>query len=285
MSNTNQAIEKASKEIESALSECGVDVIGKLPTFMQAVRMAQGISALRAALSDHFVQTVLMPLQGSKLGFLTDKDKDGGYGLNIVRDCCIEAMLRGFYVVGNEFNIIAGGFYGARAGWERKVAEYPGLTDLVHQPGVPQLAGDKGALVPYVATWCFNGKPMSLRCIQEQGGPDLRIPVKVNAGMGADAILGKAARKVAFRIYQRINGSTLGAGEGEVGEDPLLTTGEPAPSAVPEGTPEGRRISLGKRSPPKASEPAPAPVAAQPQARAANDATPIASPEDDGRIT
>lgn len=246
----NEAIEKVSESIEAALSECGVDVIGKLPAFMQAVRMAQGISALRAALSDQFVQSVLMPLQGSKLGFLTDKDKDGGYGLHVVRDCCIEAMLRGFNVVGNEFNIIAGGFYGAKAGWERKVGEYPGLTDLVHQPGVPQLVGDKGALVPYVLTWRLNGTPMALRCLQEKDGADLRIPIKVNAGMGSDAILGKAARKILFRAYQRINGSTLGASEGEVGDEAILTTAEPAPSALPEGTPEGRRIKLNGKRPP-----------------------------------
>lgn len=275
MSTNNQAIERVSQSIEEALQECGFDAISKLPTFIRAFRMAQGISALRAALTDQFVQTVLMPLQGTKLGFLTDKDKDGGYGLHVVRDCCIEAMLRGFSVVGNEFNIIAGGFYGARAGWERKVLEYPGLTDLVTQPGVPSMNQDKsGALVSYFASWKLDGKPMRLDCQYSKDGDnvlDTRIPIKVNAGMGADAILGKAARKVAFRIYGRIAGSTLGASDGEVGDDAILTTGEPAPAVLPEGTPEGRRIKLnGKKSAPVA-EPAPA------QQQAAN-------PEDDGRI-
>lgn len=279
MSN-NEAIQKAAQAIELAIGECGVEAISKLPTFIQAVQMANGISALRAALTDSFVQTTLMPLQGTKLGFLTDKDKDGGYGLNVVRDCCIEAMLRGFSVVGNEFNIIAAGFYGAKAGWERKVGEFPGLTDLVMQPGVPQTMGDKGALVPYVASWRLGGKEMILRCIQEKDGTDLRIPVKVNAGMGADAIIGKATRKILFRIYQRINGSSFGAVDGEVGDDSITTTGEPAPSPVPEGTPEGRRIKLnGKKpaaaAPPTETAPQAAPPAAQQQV----------SPENDGRIT
>lgn len=281
MSN-NEAIQKVSQAIELAIGECGVEAISKLPTFLQAVKMAHGISALRAALTDQFVQSTLMPLQGSKLGFLTDKDKDGGYGMAVVRDCCIEAMLRGFLVVGNEFNIIAGGFYGAKAGWARKVGEYPGLTDLVLQAGVPQIVGDKGALVPYVASWRLHGKEMVLRCAQEKDGTDLRIPIKVNNGMGADAVLGKAERKILFRIYQRVNGSTFGATDGEVGEEPINTTGETVPTPVPPGTPDGKRIKLnGKRTPVEA---APEPAAAAPQAAAPAKQEP-AHPEDDGRIS
>ena len=257
MSN-NEAIQKVSQAIELAIGECGVEAISNLPTFIRAVKMASGISALRAALTDQFVVSTLMPLQGSKLGFLTDKDKDGGYGMAVVRDVAIEAMLRGFSIVGNEFNIIAGGFYGAKAGWERKVGEYPGLTDLVLQPGVPQGVGDKGSLVPYVASWRLDGKEMTLRCVQEKDGADLRIPIRVNAGMGADAVIGKATRKVLFRIYQRINGSTFGAVDGEVGDDAITTTGESVPTSapVPEGTPDGRRIKLnGKKAAAPTDEP------------------------------
>lgn len=256
MSNT--AIQKAAQDIEKAVNECGIQSIRQLPAFLQAVQMANGISAMRAALTEQLVQTVIMPLQGSPLGFLTDKDSTGGYGALVVRDCAIDAMLRGFRVVGNEMNIISGRFYGTKAGYERLVAEFPGLTDLQLQPGVPQNVGDKGALVPFVASWRLNGKEMSLRCIQEKDGTDLRIPIKVNGGMGSDAVLGKATRKILFRIYQRINGSTFGAVDGEI-DDAINTTGEPAPSPVPEGTPDGRRISLSRKpNGAKPSDPPPA---------------------------
>lgn len=271
MSNS-QAIEKAASDIEKAIAECGVQAITKLPAFIQAVKMANGISAMRAALSEQLVQTVIMPLQGSPLGFLTDKDTTGGYGALVVRDCAIDAMLRGFRVVGNEMNIISGRFYGTKGGYSRLVAEYPGLTDLQLQPGVPQSVGDKGALVPYVASWRMNGKEMIIRCAQEKDGTDMRIPIKVNGGMGADAILGKAERKMLFRIYQRVNGSSFGALDGDVNDDAINTTGEPVPSPVPEGTPDGRRIKLnGKRS----SEPT--------QQEPKREEPP--SPENDGRIT
>lgn len=281
--SSNSAIEKAAQDIEKAISECGVQAISKLPAFIQAVQMAHGISAMRQALSEQLVQTVIMPLQGSPLGFLTDKDKDGGYGALVVRDCAIDAMLRGFRIVGNEMNIISGRFYGTKAGYSRLVSEYPGLTDLVLQPGVPQNVGDKGALVPYVATWRLGGKEMMIRCIQEKDGTDLRIPVKVNSGMGSDAVIGKAERKMMFRIYQRINGSSFGAVDGEVGDEPITTTGETVPSPVPEGTPEGRRISLGGRkngkAPEKPAEPPPA-AQAQPEPKRGD----WVSPEDDGRV-
>ncbi len=277
------AIEKVSQAIEAAVAECGIERISGLPAFMQAVKMAQGISALRAALTDQFVAQAIMPLQGSKLGFLTDKDKEGGYGIHVVREASIEAMLRGFSVVGNEFNIIAGGFYGAKAGFARKVLEFPGLTDLVLEPGVPQLVADKGALVPYTATWRLDGKPMVMACEYTKDGEkvtDRRIPVKVNAGMGTDAVLGKAERKLFARIFQRLNGNTFGLVDGEVGDvEPITTTGEPAPSPVPEGTPEGKRVPVvrlsGKRgAAPEAAKAEPAPaVEAKPEAKSETKAT------------
>ena len=245
-----EAIEKISDDVELAIKECGVLAIRDMPKFKQALALAKGVRALRAALDDNFVKWALMPLMGSTLGFLTDTDKEPRekqYGIQVVRDCSIEALIRGFNMTGNEFNIIAGRFYGAKNGWSRQVHEFPGLRHLVLQPGVPTAAGDKTALVPYTAMWLLNGSPMSIDCqAGKDGGPDLRIPVRVNAGMGPDAVLGKAERKMLFRIYQRLYGSTYGATDGEVGdEQAFVTTGEPAPSPLPAGTVEGRRYSIG----------------------------------------
>jgi len=281
----NTDIVKVSESIEQAIRECGISGIAKLPKFLQAIRMAQGIAALRQALTDQFVQQALMPLQGTSLGFLTDQDTKGGYGLAVVRDCAIEAMLRGFNVVGNEFNIIAGRFYGTRNGFERLVAEFPGMRNLVLQPGVPVIGNEKGGLVPFTATWTLQGVDMRIDCQQTAAG-DFRIPVKVNSGMGADAVIGKATRKMLYRIYQRINGSSYGLTDGEVSDqEPLITTGEPAPSPVPEGTPEGKRVKIGGKGKPAPAaeaqgEPKPAePKAAEPkpQPKPAND-VPISGP-------
>lgn len=270
---TSMNIEKVSESIEAAIQGCGVSAIADLSHIKQAVRMAQGLRALRAALTDDFVREVLMPLQSSKLGFLTDKDRDDnggpgpGYPISVVRDCVTVAMIHGFNVVGNEFNIIAAGFYGTQAGFDRKVREFPGLSHFVEQPGVPVMHQEKGALVPYVASWRINGKPDNIACVYTKDGDsvfDNRIPVTVNKRMGVDAIIGKARRKLLFRIYQRLNGGAYGIGDGEIGDaDAFVTTGEPAPttpaapSVSPSGAPDGRRVKMGG----SASKPPPAPAA------------------------
>lgn len=298
------AIDKASESIEAAIQGCGIAHIADLSHVKQAVRLAQGLRALRAALSDDFVREVLLPLQGTKLGFLTDKDRneDGspgpGYPIAAVRDCTTVALIHGFNIVGNEFNIIAGGFYGTQAGFDRKVREFPGLSHFVEQPGVPVMVQEKGALVPYVVSWRLNGKPMSMEFVVTKDGDatlDARIPVTVNRRMGVDAILGKARRKMLFRVYHRLTGA-LGIGEGEVGDtDAFVTTGEAVPSSaapavVPAGTPEGKRVKMGgaatkpaaaqqparaaepEASPPKASTDAPAAPSTPVDVRALHDA-------------
>jgi len=251
--NSNLAIEKSTEEIEAVLARCSTQALAELPTLGQAITLAQGLSKLRAVMTEQLVTEVFMPLQGSALGFLTDKDSANGYPAIVVRECLIEAMIHGLRPVGNEFNIIAGRTYAAQAGYRRLVSEYPGLTDLVLVPGVPYMAGDKGALVPFRVTWRLNGKPMQLiRDItkREDGtSDDTRIPVRVNAGMGADGIVGKATRKVLKAVYEVIAGSQLLLVDGEV----IDTIGETSPApASPDQ--DGRRIKMGKNGSPTPTE-------------------------------
>jgi hypothetical protein len=193
--------------ITNAVSECNIEAIQDLPHMERTFALANGMQALRNALTEDVVRRVFMPLQGSPLGFRTDKDKDGGYPAGVVRECVMEAMIRGFHPVGNEMNIIAERAYFTKEGFDRKLAEFPGLTDLELFPSVP-LQKEGGALVGYHATWKLNGVKDSLICdvvkVDDQQ-IDRRIPVKVNAGMGADAILGKAKRKFLVRIYERVS--------------------------------------------------------------------------------
>jgi hypothetical protein len=188
--------------------------------FEKGMLLAEGMAELRKALTPQMMQSILT-LQGNALGFKTDKDKDGGYDMDTVRDCTIEAWLRGFYHVNNEFNIIAGRFYGAKAGFERKVKQFPGLTDLDIFKGAPEVAGGN-AYVTAAAKWKLNGVEDSIT-FQKQtlaGGQviDLRVPVRVNSGMGVDAMLGKADRKIYSSIYNRLTGNRDIIPEGEVGD-------------------------------------------------------------------
>lgn len=198
--------------IEAIANECCLVMSGTTGNFQRALTMARGIKMLRDALTPE-IMAGIMALQGSKLGFRTDKDKDGGYPVEVVKDCAIEHVLRGGMLVGNEMNIIAGSAYQTKEFFTRMLAELPGFTDLKLFPGVPAAGGDRRALVAYVATWIFNGKPGRLDKLQtklEDGTIlDERLSVTVNSGMGPDAVLGKAERKIKAAIYARCTGTII----------------------------------------------------------------------------
>lgn len=230
------------EEIETVLAQHNAVAIRDYPPMQQALALASGIGHLKRLITKEVVEALLLPLQNSTLGFLTD-NKDG-YDGPTVRECAIEAMLRGLRPVGNEFNIISGRMYAARAGLERLVGEFPGLTNLELIPGVPTMAGG-GALVPFRATWLLNGVRQTMVLdVDAEAKTDTRIPVKVNSGMGADAIIGKATRKMCARILQRLTGSTWT--DGEVGEAMPLALPESAPTITAPGE-QGRRMKLGAK--------------------------------------
>ena len=80
-----------------------------------AFAQAAGITQLQKAMTKEFM-AVIMPLQGTSLGFVTDRDAAGGYPAETVRDCMISALMCGVGVAGNQFNIISGKMYITLAG-------------------------------------------------------------------------------------------------------------------------------------------------------------------------
>jgi hypothetical protein len=148
----------------------------------------------------------IMALLGSSLGFRTDKDKEGGYKEDVVKEVLIEATLKGFRMTQNESNIIGGRFYAARDGFERifrDLGKSGRLTDLRLNPSIPKTTTD-GAVVDYSASWTFKGIKDEMK---------LAIPIRVNSGQGPDAVLGKAKRKMLAAIYSRITGTEITDGE------------------------------------------------------------------------
>ena len=245
----NNSIELATTEIENVLAQCNAARLRELPVLTQMVALATGIQQLRKVLNKDLVESTFMPLQGSALGFITDRDRDGGYDGQTVRDCMIEGLIHGLRPVGNEINIISGRCYATKNGYARLVSEFEGLTDLELMPGVPHAAGD-GALVPFTARWRLNGKPdqIVLEYVKRPDGSisDTRIAVKVNKGMGADAILGKAERKMLKRIHTRLTGSKLSLTDGDAMDTTGVAVSEPTPPLAPPEQ-DGRRMSLGAK--------------------------------------
>jgi hypothetical protein len=243
---TTSAIDKATAEITKTLKGCTMDLLVSMPDMEQVVALAAGFKALRAALSREVMEDLFMPLCGTKLGFRTDRDSkpvEQQYGWEIVRECVIDAMIQGARPVGNEFNIIAEQAYFTKEFFERKLAELPELTDIVDDPGMPTVSQNgQSALVAYAVRYIYKGKRGEVvRDITKDGDgvvTDKRIPVRVNAGQGPDAILGKAKRKIYAQLYKRLTGSKITDG------DVIDTTGESVPdNARPPNEPKPGTVS------------------------------------------
>lgn len=203
---------KALEELDSLVREHNPLAVRDAGPFKRALAMASTVSMLRERLSNEMMGLV-MPLQNVPLGFLTDNRQ--GYSVDVVRDVMIEATLRGAQMVGNEVNIISGRCYLTKEFFTRAVREFPGLTDLSHTLSVPRVVPG-GAEVDGEAKWRIEGNQQTLK---------RTFPIKVNNGMGGDAILGKATRKLFAAIYGRLTGSEHAYPEGEVEE---VSQGNPA---------------------------------------------------------
>jgi hypothetical protein len=193
--NTNRALTKVDpKQFQAldAIAETANLALAAAQGFKRAYTMAVAIQDLKTAIDP--MMDAIMPLQNTSLGFKTDNP--AGYDKETVRDALIEATLRGVQPVGNQFNIIQKRCYITREGYQYKHQKMKGLSDLKVEMGVPEMK-TTGATVACSATWNYNGKP---------DGKKAEIPVRVNSGMGADAVLGKAERKFLKRIFEQITG-------------------------------------------------------------------------------
>lgn len=211
--NTSAEFLDVLRRADVMIHSCSPEELEARSIVERAIVMANTVGALRKILGDEFMRDIIYPLMDTPIGFRTDKK---GYDLIAVRECVIVALLRGANIVGNEFNIIAGNTYFTREFFSRKLAERKGLTDLRIDLSVPKNMNG-GAIVGARASWLIDGTKQEMVC---------DLPVKVNSGMGSDAILGKADRKIKYRIYCRITGTNFTT-DGEVDD-----ADAPAPSGA-----------------------------------------------------
>lgn len=186
------------------------------PTLRRAERsivQAKGIRALREKLSGDTLKLLIGQLMNHKLGFLTDRDpnrpgKAGNvqpYPDEVVRDCMIEALLRGVHLDGNEFNIIAGSCYITLEGCKRKVREFPGVENPEFDCEPPYLDKASGRVCClFSCEWTYNGQRMLLR--NRKGEAGQIIAQKVEERGGVDFYIGKATRKGLARVFEVLRG-------------------------------------------------------------------------------
>jgi len=172
-----------------------------LQGFEKAYLIASAASELKKLLTTEYMKPI-MELQGNRLGFKTDKDKDGGYPEAVVKNCLIEAVLMGVQPFGNQFNIIAGNTYITKEGFGHLLSKIPGLNYTI-TPNLPRIK-DASAAIVMDAEWTINGVTKTKQ---------IDIPVKVNNYMGTDAVIGKATRKARHWLYNTITGSEIPEGD------------------------------------------------------------------------
>jgi hypothetical protein len=206
---------------------------------LAALEVAEGIADLRALMDAPQIQARVKSLQDTAIGFRTDrgpgaKNRKTGeplepYSWPVVRDAVIEAGLRGLQLVGNQFNIISGRFYGTKEGFEYLIRKLPQVSDFRPVVGVPA-SRPGGVLIECTATWNQSGKPTEYK---------VTIPVKSDDYSTADQLIGKATRKLLARCYAIMTGNAVPEGDAAdaVPVEATATTVSPRPTfRTPEPT-------------------------------------------------
>lgn len=192
--------ELVSKELNQQITAV---LSNKIQGFQKAFIVASAIQVLKDKLTVEFMKPI-MSLQGSRLGFLTDKDKTGGYDEETVKSCLIDAVLLGLQPTNNEFNIIGSNMYPTKEGFGSLLKTIVGLR---YNPTFknPIVSADKSsANVVVIIDWELNG---------EKSTQEIDFPMKSNAYASSDALIGKATRKARRWLYNHLSGTDIADGD------------------------------------------------------------------------
>lgn len=221
-----QKVETSLQQIDAFIQENNLGaILEKHSPLLADAYVGMAISKMREMLTPE-VMAVIMQLQGSPLGFRTDRDrnKDGskgpGYDVETVREVSLDLFLRGgFRLSMNESNIIAGRGYITREGftaWFKRAAKAGICTYPSINIGVPKVVGE-GAIVGCSAACKVGGKDVTVTA-------DIQVK-----GSGADQLVGKATRKILARLYEQVMG--IPASDGDLSEGAIDVTTTPVTGA------------------------------------------------------
>lgn len=212
------------EKLDAAAQQYSLAKMSEITSSIQrSFAMAEGVTRIHSLLSDDVMRVNFMPLQNKDLGFRTDKN-EGGYPVAIVRQVLTEALMHGALPILNEFNIIKGRLYLAKQYFKRKVEEFPGLTDVYIDPGLPQKYG-QGAAIEFDVRWTLKGKKNEAKW---------KIPIIAHGSESPDAIIGKGYRKAYARLYGIVSGSKFDAAQDDL-EDTGISVTESGESVDSDG--------------------------------------------------
>ena len=190
-------------------------VMARSGSMAKTLSLAMAVVDIKGALTST-IMTPLMSLQGTPLGFKTDKDSSGGYPQNVVKEATCEALIKGVPMVGNCVNIIAGRAYITKEGFSfliNELQQQGGVSKFAFTLSPPEKV-DGRTLVHGKASWVQKGEPVELEC---------DLPIKTNGGSTDDNSLGKAERKLKARCHERMTGLGLSDGDIEEGGEGIVS--------------------------------------------------------------
>lgn len=167
------------------------------------------VGKLRGLLTQSVVEHYFMPLMGTRVGFLTDHDKESNgkkpapYGWETVRDCIIDAACIGLAPVKNQFNIIAGNMYPTKEGYTALLKKI-GVKYYITTSGDRANPASQTADIECKVVYEIPSDPGNKKNFTYVASP------KKNQFSSLDQLKGKAERKAKKALYELITGIDLG---------------------------------------------------------------------------
>jgi hypothetical protein len=189
-------------EIESIAKEAA-EVARLDNNYTKMFATAKIVQKLKELVSQPEFLEMIMPLQNTPLGFLTDNKS--GYSKKEIVDAIVEATMYGLLPINNHFNIIKGRCYIAKNGMKHMINNLEYITDL------------------RIKFSDVIEKDKVYDCIAEISWHDTRskksyseitsVLVKRESYSTYDYTLGKAKRKAYAWLYENVTGNTVPEGE------------------------------------------------------------------------
>lgn len=197
-------------KLDNAAETCAALTVTKTTgAFAEVFALAGATTELRTLLTDELVGAAIMPLQGTKIGFNTDRvnAREGPkeYPVAVVRDVCIWAMMNGARMIGNEVNIIGGNGYLTKEHFMRVLDDMPDLQYRFNH-ALPRIS-PAGAIVKTVVTWSIGSEAEQAETIERA--------IKGNQYSGADQYLGKMDRKASAWLLSVLTGRRYSDGDAD----------------------------------------------------------------------
>lgn len=210
MTSKNELTVNAISELETLVSEASE--INKLTSmFQKTFKIAVVAQKIGEFITPQIVQKYLMPLQGSRIGFKTDKDDKGGYSWQIVQSVAKEAFLLGLPMAGNCVNIISNNLYATKEGFEYLLNEL-NMGCLID---IEDIVIETQAYYDNVHKKAVRGRARATAKVSFMDTEGERVEksksftCKINNGMDEDAIEGKITRKAGKWLYNFITKTNI----------------------------------------------------------------------------